>query len=238
MGHCVGGYCDDVAANSTQIFSLRDAKGAPHVTIEVSPSEIPYPVSGEAFERLSNAEKAQYGEYIRAWRRRNPDVEDLTDENLYEALSEAGVPPNPPAIIQIKGKGNAAPAEKYLPAVQDFVSSRTWSNVGDLSTAQMMPIGNGRYISDAKVKEVADRHFINYFGNKPDESESAIEYYARIRRYNPDMLSEADKNFLDDIKNGNFAKGGEVLAYAQGGSITKKAKGGSVERVYNDRKYI
>ena len=137
MGHCVGGYCDDVAANSTQIFSLRDAKGAPHVTIEVQPSEVPYAASGEAFARLSNAEKAQYREYIRAWRNRNPEVEDLTEENLYQALSEAGVPPNPPSIIQIKGKGNAAPAEKYLPAVQDFVRSRTWSDVGDLRNSGM-----------------------------------------------------------------------------------------------------
>ena len=34
MGHCVGGYCDRVADGSTRIFSLRDAKGEPHVTIE------------------------------------------------------------------------------------------------------------------------------------------------------------------------------------------------------------
>ena len=37
MGHCVGGYCPDVAAGKTKIYSLRDAKGEPHVTIEVTP---------------------------------------------------------------------------------------------------------------------------------------------------------------------------------------------------------
>jgi len=37
MGHCVGGYCDDVAAGRSRIYSLRDAKGEPHVTIEVAP---------------------------------------------------------------------------------------------------------------------------------------------------------------------------------------------------------
>ena len=37
MGHCVGGYCPDVSKDKTRIFSLRDKKGEPHVTVEVSP---------------------------------------------------------------------------------------------------------------------------------------------------------------------------------------------------------
>lgn len=37
MGHCVGGYCDDVASGRTKIYSLRDAKGQPHTTVEVRP---------------------------------------------------------------------------------------------------------------------------------------------------------------------------------------------------------
>jgi hypothetical protein len=217
MGHCVGGYCDDVAANSTQIFSLRDAKGAPHVTIETEFNKF---LSGD---RLNEAEPGLFDLY-------KESLDFAPDGSMHEWLQKNRPEIferllNTPSIVQIKGKGNAAPAEKYLPAVQDFVSSRTWSEVGDLSNAKMSPIGNGRYISDAKLKEVADRHFVNYFGNKPDQSESAEEYYARIRRYNPDILSEEDKNFLDDIKNGNFAKGGEVLAYAQGGYVTKKTKG-------------
>lgn len=40
MGHCVGGYCDDVTSGNTKIFSLRDAKGEPHVTIEVAPTDV------------------------------------------------------------------------------------------------------------------------------------------------------------------------------------------------------
>lgn len=41
MGHCVGGYCPDVLEGRSRIFSLRDAKGEPHVTIEVSPQSDP-----------------------------------------------------------------------------------------------------------------------------------------------------------------------------------------------------
>ena len=40
MGHCVGGYCPSVASGETRIFSLRDAKNEPHVTIEVRPHKI------------------------------------------------------------------------------------------------------------------------------------------------------------------------------------------------------
>jgi len=82
MGHCVGGYCDDVAERGTQIYSLRDAKGQPHVTVEVRPGK-------------DDGQK-------------------------------------PSSIIQIKGKQNAAPVERYLPFVQDFVRSGQWGSVGDL----------------------------------------------------------------------------------------------------------
>ena len=37
MGHCVGGYCPDVFEGRSRIYSLRDKKGEPHVTIEVQP---------------------------------------------------------------------------------------------------------------------------------------------------------------------------------------------------------
>jgi hypothetical protein len=39
MGHCVGGYSEDVASGESKIYSLRNKKtGAPHVTIESNPS--------------------------------------------------------------------------------------------------------------------------------------------------------------------------------------------------------
>lgn len=37
MGHCVGGYCADVASGVTRILSLRDKKGQSHVTVELQP---------------------------------------------------------------------------------------------------------------------------------------------------------------------------------------------------------
>ena len=38
MGHCVGGYCEAVHAGESKIYSLRDAKGESHVTVEVEPA--------------------------------------------------------------------------------------------------------------------------------------------------------------------------------------------------------
>jgi hypothetical protein len=35
MGHCVGGYCNVVYSGSSLIYSLRDPKNEPHVTIEI-----------------------------------------------------------------------------------------------------------------------------------------------------------------------------------------------------------
>ncbi len=51
MGHCVGGYCDDVISGRSRIFSLRDAKGQPHVTIETTPHT-------EGFNNLLNQDVA------------------------------------------------------------------------------------------------------------------------------------------------------------------------------------
>jgi hypothetical protein len=42
MKHCVGGYCDDVLRGQKRIFSLRDAKGEPHVTIHTEPASDTY----------------------------------------------------------------------------------------------------------------------------------------------------------------------------------------------------
>jgi hypothetical protein len=38
MGHCVGGYTNNVANGASRIFTLRDPKGGAHVTIETIPS--------------------------------------------------------------------------------------------------------------------------------------------------------------------------------------------------------
>ena len=196
MGHCVGGYCPDVLEGRSRIFSLRDAKGEPHVTVEVEPNQNPYPVSGEAFARLTPAEKAQYGEYVRQWRRRNPDVEELTDEHTAQALKEAGVAPQPDRIVQIKGKQNRAPKEDYLPFVQDFVKSGNWSDVDELQNAGL------RNISD--VFNNTEQAFLKSKGVdlKPYIADDEITRYQELFKQTPSEPGMAEggevKSFFEE----------------------------------------
>lgn len=109
MGHCVGGYCPDVIEGRSKIFSLRDKKGQPHVTIETRPME-------------------NYELEAAKMKRAGASPEEIA------AFFE-----NPPQeIVQIKGKANRAPNPEYLPAVQDFVRSGNWSKVGDLQNTGLI----------------------------------------------------------------------------------------------------
>jgi len=144
MGHCVGGYCDDVASGHSRIFSLRDAKGEPHVTVET------HPVKGkleEEFERITGKipinqreidefVARQYGDYTKA-------------------------PPSGLMISQIKGKQNRKPNDEYLPFVQDFVKNpphgQPWAEVGDLQNSglkkvQMSEFGINGYMTKEELE--------------------------------------------------------------------------------------
>jgi hypothetical protein len=122
MGHCVGGYCPDVLEGRSRIFSLRDKKGQPHVTIEVEPG------------RLSGKNS------LDEWKARFAETHgpEAVDPFLAEhpEIAQAFVP----TIKQIKGKANRAPNPEYLPYVQDFVRSGKWSEVGDLGNTGLIGI--------------------------------------------------------------------------------------------------
>lgn len=139
MGHCVGGYCPDVASGNSRIFSLRDKKGEPHVTIEVEPHR----TSPENYFNhfISPELKAELvGNHVSYF------DSNQASTKLLKALSESDEykrhvqsPSNTThSILQIKGKANQAPASKYVPYVQDFVRSQPWVGVDDLEHAQLV----------------------------------------------------------------------------------------------------
>ena len=140
MGHCVGGYCDDVAEGRSRIFSLRDAKGEPHVTIETSPSRKQY---------FFRDVRAAVGD---------DQADDWLNEGLQlsEMVKRAGLREGnlPEDIVQIKGKQNLAPKDDYLPFVQDFVKSGQWGNVGDLGNTGLVKLPDGRYITQQQAEEI------------------------------------------------------------------------------------
>jgi hypothetical protein len=143
MGHCVGGYCPDVLEGRSRIYSLRDAKGEPHVTVEAIPQKHPigynrqgnqpFPEDFEySYKKLPQEQhQAVYNrakEIFDSLEHESPSsVMDAFQQASNEIIGEAK-----PSIQQIKGKQNLAPKEQYLPYVQDFVKSGNWSDVGDI----------------------------------------------------------------------------------------------------------
>lgn len=146
MGHCVGGYCDDVTSGRTKIFSLRDAKGEPHVTVEVAP-EIP-PSSDEKWYTYVN--EAMDPDEAAAMRRALTDkatgkIDFDRMRAEVEALPGYGTWTTYPRLIQIKGKQNRAPNAEYMPFVKDFLQNpyhgTKWhgDELGDVDTLGLSP---------------------------------------------------------------------------------------------------
>jgi len=145
MGHCVGGYCPDVMSGRSRIFSLRDAKGEPHVTIETAPAEKPFWAV-----RLNEIEPGLWDQVVSEGG--NADPQKWLDKNRPDIAQRFSEDPSED-IIQIKGKQNRAPKDDYLPFVQDFVKSQQWGNVGDLGNTGLVRLPDGRYITEQQAQE-------------------------------------------------------------------------------------
>lgn len=172
MGHCVGGYCPDVLEGKSRIFSLRDAKGEPHVTIEVSPQN-----------DLELAERAGDMAYDLLGSHDHPDFEKVQDEIFNRLLSEGNF-----SIAQIKGKQNLAPKDEYLPFVQDFVRNNplggSWADVDDLINTGLRRVGD-KYVTPEELKNMpktADGFPIGYqpLDDRPAWKDGGIVEFPKI----------------------------------------------------------
>jgi hypothetical protein len=192
MGHCVGGYCPDVVAGKSRIYSLRDKRGEPHVTVEVKPARSPgwaevkeaggdpLAVTEEAKRRMGitpENEKQVLGQF-------DPEKRHQLTEELNKHFADIyrekfGEPPS--RIVQIKGKQNAAPKEDYLPYVQDFVRSGQWSDVGDFKNTGLMRAEDvkkaGWDMGDIDQKYLTKQEYddllLKQLGNPPPEGMKA-----------------------------------------------------------------
>lgn len=143
MKHCSGGYCDDVVSGRKRIFSLRDAKGEPHVTIHTEPGvasdsylkSLPDPDHLTGGDMLVPDSSWSMYDYVHRHRKGNGDFESYANK----ALAEHGYELPPEKIVQIKRKANLVNSDpyEYRPFVQDFVKSGKWSDVGDLPNTGM-----------------------------------------------------------------------------------------------------
>lgn len=138
MGHCVGQYCDEVAGGDSNIYSLRDRRGEPHVTIETT-SMNPAHHYENIYMNLPDDERKVLQANIAEYTQQNPHLKDLDAANEYMRMIYGEAQPK---IVQIKGKQNAAPNAKYLPAVHDFIRSKDWSSVGDFENTGLNDLRN------------------------------------------------------------------------------------------------
>lgn len=173
MGHCVGGYCDDVLGGDTRIYSLRDAKGLPHVTIETTKgfagglddwiARIPQ----DLFEAYKGEFKTKFGRPHAGAAGVDPEWKPF----LQSLRKDTTEPPDD--IIQIKGKQNAAPVADYLPYVQDFVRSGKWGKVGDLRNTGLKSTVGAFTSSELKALQAAGTELPPY---------ATLEELAEIRK--------------------------------------------------------
>ena len=151
-GYGHGGW-DAIKSGKAKVYSLIDAKGEPHVTVEVGKNGL-----REQFFKLPQEEKEKINSTYKGWESklgREPTPEEH-DSQLYKIMSDMGYSPTE-KITQIKGKSNAAPKEDYLPFVQDFVKSGKWSDVGDLSNTGMFNV-QGKYFTEPELTEAAKKY--------------------------------------------------------------------------------
>jgi hypothetical protein len=193
MGHCVGGYCPDVLEGRKRIFSLRDAKGEPHVTIETQPGDQSgayhqaiaelrdTPLWDDWLEHQRTADQRGTGgsliDYMNAFREGKglPSLDVSTPDN----------------IVQIKGKQNAKPKDAYIPFVRDFVQSGKWGQIGDEENSGLRRLGGNLIPSDEYDRTLTDAY--NWMRNSPGGQAVRKFYKTEMGGYGTDAYKEADK---------------------------------------------
>lgn len=129
MGHCVGGYCGDVASGASNIYSLRDAKGKPYVTIETTGGRVDPNGNGDdqaMVDALWDQAALKFGADAEGTEPFMQFIEDGINRLNAQRLE---------MINQIKGPGNRSPDPKYFPLIQDFIRQGKWSAIEDAQNA-------------------------------------------------------------------------------------------------------
>jgi hypothetical protein len=219
MGHCVGGYCEDVISGQSRIFTLRDQKNKPHVTIEGTPGvRRPGSPPAEVIEQFSR-EAAQEADEL-GYKPNSPEWQNYfrggqiqkadkwARDNSYETVD----------IAQIKGKSNGPVTDKYREMVRDFLNSQ--ENIGevrDLSNVDLVDTGNSR-----SVVRFLDENYGGDFGLV-----NSSELYNKVKAANPNMdrfIHASDLSGLVDDVRGPTPEG-----YKDGGGVSASDSDPSVQ---------
>jgi hypothetical protein len=231
-----GGWCTmhderalDYGSGENRLTALLDAEGRPHAQAKITENE--WPVSGEGFAQLDSGTKAQYGQYVREWRQRNPEIEELTDEDVIQALKEAGVRGPLPDITELKPPGNSFGSkrsqeyikrdpeyrQKVANSVLNFLNSGEWGHVSDLDHYNIIDLQSPSNVKNA----LADNLLYDLDFQRADKFNAAFEANPNAPRF---MTQEQFRDFLGDLGPTGFAKGGYVQGYGVGGAVKSFAK--------------
>jgi hypothetical protein len=211
MGHCVGGYCPDVVEGRSRIYSLRDKKGQPHVTIEVAPRLL------KTWDDVTAAVgKDQASKLWKEFDEIGGNNMDNTDAAFDMFIKNKGIKPAED-IVQIKGKANRAPKEEYLPAVQDFIRSGNWGNIGDAQNAGLRKFTDVFSSSELRLLENAGAELPNsgwLTGEDIQRLHNMITPEGKRLKY--DSMGK----IVGGDEGSGFSRGGQVRGYAEGGQVS------------------
>ena len=184
MGHCVGGYCDDVLQGKSRIFSLRDAKGQPHVTVETAPRAQLY---RDVVRAVGDAQAS-------AWLDEGVPLADMVQRAQIE---------RPQDIVQIKGKQNRAPNPEYLPFVQDFVKSGQWGEIGDFGNTGLVRLPDRRMITQQQLEQAQSSPLALDLFKDPEQARKNLQQW-NINTFSPEDW-EQTKHLFEGFARGGLA---------------------------------
>jgi hypothetical protein len=143
MGHCVGSYCPQVESGRTKIYSLRSPDGKSHVTIEVNKNNHLNDWLEANKEEINKDPLLKQMSYYDADEKypgmySEEEVEQAYIADITKMLKAKGAPvyeaPNSWIdIVQVKGKQNKRPDDKYQKYVSDFIKNNpTGHEIADI----------------------------------------------------------------------------------------------------------
>jgi len=203
LGYGHGGW-EGIKSGRAKVYSLVDAKGQPHVTVEARRGATTGDLMEDidrVMESLTAAERKKFNRFLGS---------DDYDGDFNEAVNwmQENMPaayqkymssvPSTYEITQIKGKQNARPKDEYLPFVQDFVRSSGHDVVGDIGNAGLRDV----------------QSWIN-----PDTM-------AEYRKYGIDVPKFATDDELDALHKLYESRANPPEGYAGGGSVKTGIKEG------------
>jgi hypothetical protein len=146
-------------------------------------------------------------------------------ESVIELMKDRYGPPKE-RIVQIKGKQNAAPNEKYLPAVHDFVRSKDWSSVEDLENTLLTDLNkSGSQMHPELYKAATDKY--GRFVTDDELNSLRDEFYERnkdipIKGFAGGGLVGTPPTMYDPMKVDDIVASIDApQGYAEGGSVDK-----------------